>query len=197
MKTKNLKTAKKGTGLIELHRQVIDEYFLNGFNAVNAVLKFKPEVNYNAAANLGRLIINSDKNKTYIQGKREEIRKEANTSPEELVNELKQIAFNDPTQYLGLNESEIKQLSPASKRAIKKVSIKEKQYRYKDGSQANEKTITIEAHDKLKALQEIGKIIGIYAADNKQKQTNINLTKLDIGTLNNILQAIDSPAQKD
>ena len=194
-----MQPTKKEISPDNLHEAVINEYFSNGFNATQAVLKIRPELEYHAAGKIGHLIINSDKNKTYIAKKKDEIGRAATVQAYQLANELKLIAFNDITDYLNLTLEEIKQLSPEQRRALKKITLKEKQYRYKDGSQATEKTLQIEAHDKLKAAQELGKIIGIYEIDNRQKQTNIQLNKLDIGTLNNILAAIDSdhPTQDD
>lgn len=173
-----------------LHKSIIDEYFSNGFNSVKAVLKFRPDLEYQQAANLGHQVLKADKNKPYIDQKQGETSEQANVKAYQIAQELKGIAFLDPTQFIGLTESEIKQISPGTRRAIKKITTKRRVYRYNDGSESEEITTTIEAHDKLKALQELGKIIGVYEVDNRQKNPQINLNQFNIKELNTILSAL-------
>lgn len=181
----------------DYHKAVIDEYFSNGFNLTQAVLKVKPGTNYHAAANIGRLIIDSPNNRKYVEAKRYDIGRETNVQAYQVVSELKALAFSDATRYLKLSEDQLKQLPPEERRAIKKINIKETTRRDRDGNTIIDKTILIELNDKLKALKELGKIAGIYEEDNRQKATKINLNKLDIHTLNNLLQVTEQTSKED
>lgn len=178
------------------HELIIDEYFSNGFNMTNAVLKYKPEWETSTAKVHGSVILRSKKNREYIQVKQNELREQAKVSPAELANELKVIAFSDVTNFIGLEEEEVKSLAPDLRRQLKKITIKTKEYRYKDGSQATETTRQYELHDKLKAIELLGKHIGFFEEDNRQKGVNVNILQVlkdqHPETLKTLLSAIES-----
>ena len=174
----------------QYHLAVIDAYFSNGFNGVRAVQEVKEGTPYNRAAVEANLILNNKSNLSYIRDKRNQLQKETSITPSMIAKELKGIATANITDLIGLTEAEIKQLNPDIQRAIKKVSNRVKIYRNKNGSEVEERTIQYELHDKLKALDSLSKYIGFYEADNRQKAVNINLNKLDVNTLNNVLNVI-------
>ena len=179
------------------HRAVIDEYFANGFNGTKAVLAIKPDTEYQQARNLAYLILNSDKNRQYIQEKQTEQGRKARIETPQIVQELKQMATADIGDYIGLSLEEIKALPPEIRRPLKRVQIKEKTYRYKDGSEATEKTVQYELEDRLKALNLLAKYVGMYEADNKQKATRIQLNQLNTHELNTLLNVVTTATQQE
>ena len=67
------------TKISDLHKAVIDNYFSNGFNQVQAYLKAQQDTPYQQASSMARLILNSDKNKAYKEQKQDEITREKKT----------------------------------------------------------------------------------------------------------------------
>lgn len=157
------------------HLAIIDEYFINGFNGRKAVWSLYPDMSMNTANLKANLILNSAKNKKYIRDKQAELGKAANVSLFEIARELKLIAFADLTDFLDLSEKEIKQLPPDQRRSLNKVSIKEKETVYKDGTRTKEVTRAYALQDRLKALDMLAKYVGFYEADNRQKANKVNI----------------------
>jgi len=160
------------------HLAIIDEYFINGFNATKAVRSVYPDLNYNAAHIRAKLVLNSSSNKAYIRDKQADLGKSANISPVEIARELKLIAFADLTDFLDLSEQEIKALPPDQRRALNKVNIKEKETVYKDGTRTKEISRAYSLQDRLKALDMLAKYIGFYEEDNRQKANKVNILAL-------------------
>ncbi len=179
----------------DFHKNVIDEYFINGFNQTQAVITVKEraseDIEYQQASNLGHLIMSAEKNKNYIQHKRMVQSLEANIQAVDILKELKNFAFADITQFLGKSTLEVEQLPEHVKRTLKRVTVKKKSYTYKDGSESEELTTTYEIHDKMSAFEKIAKHIGFYAEDNKQKNPVMNLADATPEELNVILNLIN------
>lgn len=182
--------------VLENHKLIIDEYFSNGFNQTQAVLKFNPDLEYHAAATLGHLVINKKDNKPYIQEKQHYLSLEANVSSAEILKELKAFAFADVTRFIGVDEEEVKKLPSDIRRTLKKITVKEKSFKNAMGEPVTEKTMVYEIHDKLSAIEKISRHIGFYEADNRQKAVTINLAQFDNVTLNNILNVIEAEHDK-
>lgn len=188
---------KKNTQLIEnndvneFDRRVIDEYFLNGFNATRAVLAVKPEYKYHSAASKAGEILKDPRNKGYIQQIQQRHNAFVNLEAYQLLGELKNIAMADVTVFLGKTEEEVQDMPADIRRTLKKITVKEKSYKNAEGRPTTERTYVYELNDKLTAIEKIGRHIGFYEADNRQRQVNINLNDFDNVTLNNILQVVE------
>ena len=166
---------------------LINEYFNNGFNGTDAMLKVNPNLKYNSAAVMASRILNDPINRAYIAQRRQLIADEANLTTGQLIAELKAMAFADVTDYIGLNDNEIKALPHSKRRMIKRINTIEKTFKSPDGSQTKEIKTVYELHDKIKAIDMIGKHIGIYEAHNQQKQHTIDLSKASPEQLNVLL----------
>jgi len=182
--------------VLESHKLVIDEWFANGFNQTQAVLKYNPELEYQAAATLGHLIINRKSNKPYIAEKHHNLSLEANITTGQVLKELKNFAFADITKFIGLDESEVKELPSEVRRTLKKVTVRTKMFKGNEGLPVTEKTCIYELHDKLGAIEKINRHIGFYAEDNAQRQPTIDLTKATPDQLNAILQLVESQREE-
>lgn len=103
---------------------------------------------------------------------------------EDVLNELKNWALSDITETLDLSPEEIKKLPLNVRRLI--TSYKKKTSR-KDGRT----TTTVELHfvSKEKAIDMINKHIGFYEVDNKQKASQIDVTKLSDKAIQEMLNA--------
>ena len=60
----------------ELYKNIIDQYYINGFNGVQAVRTVKgQDYNYNSAASLFNTVMKHTRTKTYIQSKSAELKR--------------------------------------------------------------------------------------------------------------------------
>lgn len=186
---KNAQISKKEE-VSDTDRAIIDEYFLNGFNATQAVLKVTGQ-SYNAARVTASQVMNNPRNQGYIRHRQHQHTALVNLEAYQVLQELKNMAFADVTQFIGLDEKEVQELPHDVRRTLKKVTVKEKSYKNAQGKPTTERTFVYEIHDKLTALEKIGRHIGFYEADNRQRSININLNDFDNVTLNNILQVVE------
>lgn len=159
------------------HQRVIDEYFQNGFNQTAAAMTVWPELTWSAAKSKGSMIIRGRKNRNYIRFKQQEIAENARISPAEIAQEIKGFAFADLTDFIGLGPDELRELPPDKRRALQKVTIRNKTY-IVDGEPVKEETMIYQIHDKLKAFDTLAKHIGFYEEDNKQKASTINVLQV-------------------
>lgn len=161
------------------HRMLIDEYFANGFNAVKAALSLDPAMNYIAASAFAQGVLKNKDNEEYIREKEADIRANASITVDQIVKERINWAFADITDFAGLNELDLKDLTPGVRRTIQSYEV----------DKETKEITKIKLVDKDKSLDALSRFIGLYAADNKQRKSSINLTKIDTGTLNMLLNA--------
>ena len=112
---------------------------------------------------------------SFLKGKREE---RTEITGDRVVEELAKIAFMDAEQFFK-DDGDVKLLSELDDDAKSAVSS----YSYKrvnlgDGEYVD--VPIIKMHDKLKALELLGKHIGIFEKDNKQKQQPVQDNKWEI-----------------
>lgn len=170
---------------------IINEYFNNGYHGTNAVLAINPDIQYNSAAVQASKVLNDPVNRAYIAQRRQIIADEANLSTGQLIAELKAFAFADITDFVGLSEDDIKALPHSKRRLLKKVNTIEKTFKSPGGDVTTERKTVYEIHDKIKAIDMIGKHIGIYEAHNQQKQSTIDLSKASPEQLNVLLSIFE------
>jgi len=172
-----------------LYKEILDNFQLNGYNGTRAVLSIKPELDYNSAANLYSTIIKSDIGQKYLEQKRAELKRSTGIQNENILKELMTWAYSNIKDFITLSPDEVKELPDEVTRCIQSYIIKEKTYYNKQlKTEVNEKTITLKLVDKIQAMQQIAKHIGFYEVDNKQKATKIDISKLSINVLNEVLQ---------
>lgn len=177
--------------LNDMHAAVIDEYFINGFNATQAMLTINPRLNYNTAAVMANEILTNERNAKYLQEKRSSLRASTDIRNENLIRELMNWAFCDATKFMTLTEEEIRDLPADLKRCIQSFKSYEKTSIDRNGTKHYTKTLEIKIVDKKTAIEAIAKHIGFYLLDNEQKRTKINLQKVDATILNGFLEAIE------
>lgn len=174
--------------LNEAHEQIIDAYFLNGYNGTRAVMQVKPDLNEGTAAVTFNTLMKRPNVKAYVQEKRNRLKAQTDIRTENVLKELINMAFSDATQYIDMSVEELKALPADARRLIQSFKVKKA---YDKHGNHESTTVEIKLIDKLKAMEMINKNIGFYSEDNKQKQVNINLSKFDNRTLNVMLSAIE------
>lgn len=171
-----------------LYKNVLDEYTINGFNGVRAVQKHKPNITYQSAGRLYSDIIKSDIGQKYLEEKRQELKRSTGIRNENVLKELINWSYSNIKDFITLTPEEVKELPDDVTRCIQSYILKEKTYYNKQlKTEVTEKTITLKLVDKIQAMQQIAKHIGFYEVDNKQKATRIDISKLSVNVLNEVL----------
>jgi len=172
-----------------LYKNVLDDYTINGFNGVKAVQKYKPNITYSSAGRLYSDIVKSDIGQKYLEQKRAELKRSTSIQNENILKELMTWAYSNIKDFITLTPEEVKELPDEVTRCIQSYIIKKKTYYNKQlRTEVTEETITLKLVDKIQAMQQIAKHIGFYEVDNKQKATKIDISKLSINVLNEVLQ---------
>ncbi len=175
----------------EFHRAVIDEYFINGFNAVKAVLSVSnDDYKYATAGVMGRAIVKDKRNQAYIESKRTDLRSAVLVDQEQVIQELVNFAYSDITDYIGLSSNQLKELPPPVRRCLSVVNMKTISYETEKRGTVTEETMTLKLVSKERAFDMLAKHLDLFNADNVSKKPVINLTKVDKATLNVLLNAV-------
>jgi len=196
-----MKKSQNSLIIKEDHRQLIDEYYINGFSQINAAKVVWPDMTEATQRTWASLVLKNPKYKDYIRSKQVETAEAAKITPAEIARELKNVAFADVTAFVGLTESEIKALPAEQRRSLSKVTIKNKRTRLKDGTEFDETTYSYQLKDTLGALRDLAKHIGFFELDNRQKASHTNvlniLAKSSPETLNALEKAMKTIEIKD
>lgn len=180
----------------EQDEQIVNEYFLNGYNKTKAVLAVRPDMDYFNASKHWAMIKQRPSFQKLMDEKRARLTAATDVRQEQILRELIQFAYSDARDYIALTPQEIKELPPDVGRCIQSYKHKSRTFYDKDIKQhVTEHIIEIRLVDKLNAIKEINKHIGFYDADNRQKRQTINIDKVDNVTLNNLLQVLDDSSK--
>ncbi len=174
----------------EMHKAIIDEWLVNGYNRVKAAMTVKPELGYNTAKVLGASVIKDKRNKRYIDNKRADLRSAVLVDQEQVIQELVNFAYSDITDYIGMTSQQLKELPPPVRRCLSVVDIKTVTYISEVKGLVTEETIKVKLVSKERAFDMLAKHLDLFNADNVSKKPVINLTKVDKATLNVLLNAV-------
>lgn len=140
--------------MTEAQKRFADEYLID-LNATRAYKAAYPNVSKDetARANGSRLLTNANV-KRYIEVRQKDLQNRTNVTQERVINELASIAFLDTTELVQIKGRRVilantEDLSEGQRKAI--ASIK----KGKNG-------VELATYDKLKALELIGKHIGMF-----------------------------------
>lgn len=164
--------------LNKLQQQFCHEYLKLGMNGTQAYLKVYKNVKKEdtASVNASRLLRNA-KVKEYIEELQSKAEEKAIVTIEDIVKELTAIAFTDRTKISMMNK---KTASLESGKSIDyedvvfalTASLDEKTKKVIAGYKKGKYGISVETYDKLKALELLGKYLGMF----KESNTNVNIT---------------------
>lgn len=176
------------------HFAIIDEYFTNGYRQDLAVLAHRPHLSPLQASNIFNAISKRDAVQEYIMDKRISLRAKANIEPEQVVAELVNWVYADPTQFLALTPDDVKALPPEIRRCIQTINYKKVTTYDSKGNKKEQEVMDLKFIDKTKAVEMLNKMLGFYALDNKQKGSVVNVDNLNVNELK-ILQQILTPKE--
>jgi len=199
--TNKLQTSKNTGAAIksitDRDKLIIDNY-LETFNKSRSVMDAVPAMTHQSQANhLFTAIWDKKEVQVYIKERRAYLTSQRpGLTIYEVAQELQNQAYNDVTEVLACKtEEELKDLPASTRRLIQDYKITERTETDRAGNQVKTKDFTFKFVNKLDALKEYNKVTGMYAIDNSQKQSNIDLSKLDPALQLALLKAFE--LQKD
>lgn len=111
---------------------------------------------------------------SFIKKLQKEISERTGVTADRIVKELEKIGFSNPQDFIGSGNS-INDLSAIKKEKAAAVSsIKKTVFTDKNGNETE--TTEFKLWDKVKSLELLGKHVGLFELDNKQKSDKIKVT---------------------
>lgn len=150
------------------------EQYLIDLNATQAAVR--AGYSENTAGAIGHENLKKPEIAAYISELQVQLAQNAKVTPEMVISELKKIGFSNIQDFIEEGNT-IKDLSSIPREIAASVkSIKKVQTDWGSGDDAGTKTsVSFEVYDKLSALEKIGRHLGIFEADNKQKAATITV----------------------
>lgn len=129
------------------------------------------------AASQGWQLLQEDEIQEYLSEKRKEFALKTDISIERVLNEYKKIAFSDIREICTVDGGlkDLSQLDDDSAGAI--ASIKSFEVKSSENQQLGTNR-EIKLHDKIRALEALGKHLGLFEADNSQKTKEVVIFEL-------------------
>jgi len=188
-KTKKLPAEKK---ISEKHLRIVNEYFANGMKKSAAVMSVLPEIKLQASAGaLFNSMAKKPEVKKYMEQKNFELMESLSISPEVIVSELINHAFQDPGAFTGIKcPEDINKLTPEQRRQIKHWDFTEQTVTDPKGKTTTTKKISLRFKDSQLPLNDLAKYVGLFAKDNSQKRNKIDLNGIPTEALLLILKAM-------
>jgi phage terminase small subunit len=184
--------------LTDKQKRFCDEYLvdLNGTRAYRQVYKVKTD--NTAAVNAARLLTNA-KIQTYIQQKQKKLQEKTGITIERVLNEYARIAFSDLRALYNEDGSlkKINELTEEEAAAIAGVEVDELFDLIDDSKTQIGITKKIKRWDKVKALDSLGRHLGMFAKDNEQLKpetvvNNVNgMNTGELKTLQELLSKVN------
>lgn len=163
--------------LKEKQKRFCEEYVID-LNATQAAIR--AGYSEETAGAIGWENLKKPEIESYLKELQAEISNRNGDLAQKVIEELKKIGFSNIQDYIGL-ENTVKDLSEIdAQKAAAVSSIKRSVTEFGDEETGGTKTVLeFKLWDKLSALEKIGKHIGIFEADNKQKAAVIKVNISD------------------
>lgn len=157
-----------------------EEYRLD-FNGKQAAIR--AGYSEKTAENQASRLLSNVKVQQYVQELQKELSEKTGITAERILQELSDIGFNNMKDFVNGNNSilELKYLDKRKTSAVSKVKTTvTTRTVFENGkpSAVTETTTELAMHNKITALELMGKHIGLFEKDNKQKQA---IVKLKVG----------------
>jgi len=111
--------------------------------------------------------------KTYVKKLQEKLQEETNINAKKVIDEFAKIAFANMGDFI-TNDNEIRDLSKLSRNKLAVVESIQSDIRHDGGkSEGYTEKVKFKLHDKISALENLGKHLGIYEKDNQQRESKI------------------------
>lgn len=157
-----------------------DEYLANGMNATQAYMTiYKVKNEETARTNASRMLTNANVCE-YLSERQSEINRAVGVRQEDLAAELKKVAFTEITDFVSIEDQIYRTYDPVTDEEEEKsqriVIVKETSEIDKgkigaiSGIKQGKYGIELILHDKLRAIEMLGRHTGLFEKDNKQKK---------------------------
>lgn len=156
--------------LTDKQKRFIDEY-LKDLNATQAAIR--AGYSEKTAHSIGNENLTKPEIQERIRERQEDLKKRNEITADAVIQELAKIGFMDIGELFN-DDGIIKNptiLSDKAKAAVSSVKITKRTYG-KDDNETEEETTELKLWDKCKALEQLGRHLGIFAEDNNQQKVN-------------------------
>ena len=154
----------------EKYKLVVDEWLVNGWNGTQAYLKYYSGATDETAATEFRRILRIPEISDYASKRREETKKKLDTTHKGLLEELKNWAYADVSNFIDLPLEDVKSLPEDLRRLI--TGFERKTRTLVDGTEIT--TVKLTFVSKEKAIEMIEKHTGFFAEHNFQKNVELS-----------------------
>lgn len=146
-----------------------DEYIID-LNATQAAIR--AGYSEKTAGSIGHENLNKPEIQLHIKELQKDLSDRTKITQEMVINELAKIGFSDIKNYYqaGENQKSITTLEDKVSGAIKEIKITS--FKTEHGIST---TKEIKLHDKIAALDKLGRHLGVFEKDNHQKVINVNI----------------------
>lgn len=159
--------------LSEKQQKFCDEYLID-LNATQACIRAGYSIK--TATEQGSRLLTNVKVKNEIDRQIAERSKRTGVNQDRVIRELAKIAFVNPNDVININDGSVKEDATKEDLAcIQSVKVKRM-----DGEKGSSEEREIRLNDKMKALELLGKHLGIFVEDKNEKDLNINIV-IDYG----------------
>jgi phage terminase small subunit len=154
------------------------DYYLISLNATDAAIKAgysERSAQIIGFENLTKPIV-----KEYVEAKQVKLQEKIEVTQQMVLEELHKIGFSNIQDLMeeGFAFRDIIELEKNQAAAIESVKVKTTTRTF-DGNSETTKEVTLKKFDKVKALEQLGKHLGFFEVDNKQKglKFKVNVSK--------------------
>lgn len=165
--------------LTEKQKKFCEEYLVD-LNALQAAIR--AGYSEKTAGAIGHENLNKPEIQLYIQARQKKLQSNTGITQERVLQEYARIAFADPRRFF-LDDGSLREVTTLDdNEAAILSSIETEKEALKDGDKLVGETVTkkIKFWDKLKALEALGKHLGIFDKDNAQKKMELMLPTINI-----------------
>jgi hypothetical protein len=199
-KLKTSKTSGVATikDISQRDKLIIDNY-LETFNKSRSVMDVMPDLKHQSQANhLFTAIWDKKEVQEYVKERRNYLTTQRpGLTVYEVSQELQNQAYNDVTEVLGCKtEEELRDLPASTRRLIQDYKITKRTEVDRAGNEITVEEFTFKFVNKLDAMKEYNKITGMYAIDNQQKQSTVDITKLSSSLQLELLKELELQTPK-
>ena len=155
-------------------KRFADEYLIN-LNATQAAIRagYSPKT----TRQQGQRLLTKVDIQNYIKKRQKKLQERTEVTQERVVRELAKIAFADISDFIKWNNKKMILISSKKLKRDDTAAVAEITETIKTGN-TNENTRKIKLHDKVKALDLLGRHLGIYT-DNLNINSNVQVQIID------------------
>lgn len=180
--------------LTDKQKRFCDEYLANGYNATQAAIS--AGYSENTSYSIGQENLTKPEIAKYLNERRDKVANKLEINQERIISELAKIAFGDIAHIYNEDGSlkPLHEIEESARGAIAGIDT------YEEKSAFGEETITqgtvkkVKLWDKLKALDQLTRMLGYYEKDNKQQKgadvvvNNVTVTPEEAKTISKALE---------